>query len=200
MTHCSRILLAGLLLAVTFAARADAPPGVPDPTAPVVLLQAALSRAAEAPRKAARAEQLRPAIRAAFDFGTLSRLVLRRDWGQLSDRQQADFIAALEALTVSTHADRFGARPPQFGPLTVTDLPRGRAQVRSALSRSTAPPVSVDYIVHDTGTGWRIINVVAAGVSDAALRSSQYSRVIEQEGFDALLERMRQEVADNLAP
>lgn len=200
MKHLTRSTLTGLMLVLGITARADAPPGVPDPTTPVAVLQAALSSPAGAPGKARRAQQLTPAIAAAFDFATLGRLVLRRDWGQLGDQQQADFVAALEALTVSTYADRFDAQPPQFGPLTVTDLPRGRAQVRSDLRRTAAPPVTFDYIVHNTDTGWRIINVVAAGVSDAALRSSQYSRVIEQEGFEALLDRMRQEIADNLAP
>lgn len=167
------------------------------PTTPVATLQAALHAAATRPTLEARASHLGPAVDAAFDFHGLGRLILRRHWSQLDEAQQQQFVGTLRALTVANYADRFVASDSdalRFGPLTVTELPRGRAQVRSQLNRPSREPVQFDYIVQDGDAGWKILNVVASGVSDAALRSSQYTRIIEQEGFDSLIQRMRDEI------
>jgi phospholipid transport system substrate-binding protein len=42
---------------------------------------------------------------------------------------------------------------------------------------------------------WRIINIIADGVSDLALERAEYSSVIRRYGFNALLAKLKERIA-----
>ncbi|MEO1867647.1 MAG: ABC transporter substrate-binding protein, partial [Methylococcales bacterium] len=44
------------------------------------------------------------------------------------------------------------------------------------------------------GDSWRIINIIANGVSDLALKRSEYTSVLSGKGFDALIAMMEQKI------
>jgi phospholipid transport system substrate-binding protein len=43
---------------------------------------------------------------------------------------------------------------------------------------------------------WQIINIIVDGISDLALKKAQYTSVIDREGFDSLLNKLTQKIAD----
>jgi phospholipid transport system substrate-binding protein len=43
---------------------------------------------------------------------------------------------------------------------------------------------------------WEIINIIVDGISDLALKKAQYTSVIDREGFDKLVAKLNQKVAD----
>jgi phospholipid transport system substrate-binding protein len=45
----------------------------------------------------------------------------------------------------------------------------------------------MDYLLKKTGDDWSIINIITNGVSDLALKRSEYVAVIQKSGFDVLL-------------
>ena len=47
--------------------------------------------------------------------------------------------------------------------------------------------VSMDYLLKKKGDNWRIINIITNGVSDLALKRSEYVAVLKKSGFDVLL-------------
>ncbi|MBX9929919.1 MAG: ABC transporter substrate-binding protein, partial [Gemmatimonadaceae bacterium] len=59
------------------------------------------------------------------------------------------------------------------GRWTIERVPAGSYEATVWHERAGAP-VTLDYVLHDTAGEWRIINVIAEGVSDLALRSTQY--------------------------
>lgn len=142
-----------------------------------------------------RMERLRPVVRETFDVPDLSRRVLRRRWTELNDAQRAQFTDALEELIVTTYAREFHAYDGErFATVESAPLPGGRGtlrQVRTLLSPAAGEPVTLDYALHATPAGWRVINVVAGGVSDLALRSAQYEAGYKTGGYDALIDGLR---------
>ena len=52
------------------------------------------------------------------------------------------------------------------------------------------------YTLKALGESWAIINVVADGVSDLALRRAEYSQVLKKQGFDGLIRRLDGQIAD----
>jgi phospholipid transport system substrate-binding protein len=50
--------------------------------------------------------------------------------------------------------------------------------------------------VNRSGARWQIVNIVADGISDLALKKAQYMSIVEREGFDSLLAKLSQKVAD----
>ena len=53
--------------------------------------------------------------------------------------------------------------------------------------------MAFDYVLHEVDGNWRVINVIADGVSDLALRSSQYEQIFKERGFDGLLAWIREQ-------
>ena len=57
--------------------------------------------------------------------------------------------------------------------------------------------VDLTYRLQKTGGAWRIIDVYLNGtVSELALRRSDYSSVLQRDGFDALVTTVRGKIAD----
>ena len=51
----------------------------------------------------------------------------------------------------------------------------GRVQVTTAVARDGQPDLSLDYLLQRDEQGWHIINIVADGVSDLALKRADIS-------------------------
>lgn len=189
-----------LLLCCIGPAGAEAPPGVVDPTAPVERLQMALVAATQQADVDQRQAALLDAVSQSFDLRAAGRLILRSAWTDLSSEQQARFERALGRLVAANFVSRFKpGTPVSFGGTEVSDLPRGRARVRTQLARATGTPVPFDYTVQPAGGQWRIVNLLVAGVSDIALRSAQYTRQLDADGFEAVLANMQAETEAALA-
>ncbi len=71
--------------------------------------------------------------------------------------------------------------------------------VRSRLIESNGDFVQLDYRLRSVQGDWRIIDVYLNGtISELALRRSEYSSLIQREGFAALLTALDQRI-DELA-
>jgi phospholipid transport system substrate-binding protein len=46
--------------------------------------------------------------------------------------------------------------------------------------------------------GWQIINIIADGVSDLALKRSEYTSILSRDGFDVLIAKITEKI-DNYA-
>jgi phospholipid transport system substrate-binding protein len=50
-------------------------------------------------------------------------------------------------------------------------------------------------VLHHKDHTWRIINVIADGVSDLSLKHADYTSFFSKNGFDALVDKLREKVA-----
>lgn len=190
-------LLAGLGTAL-LAAALPATGTVPDdsPATGVHRLQQALLRLdQEVPEAstAQRYEQLEPMIRATHDLSYMARLALGPDWDLLEEPQRAQFSEAFAQLAVANYAERFrGLAGDQFSEAGRRELRGGRAEVRSLLRSPDGSSVAFTYVLHHRPEqGWRIINILAEGVSELALQRAEYRRILADEGWESLLDHMR---------
>lgn len=187
------LLLLCLLIAPATAALAAAEGG---PPAPVERLHAALLDTwrsnADFP---ARVEQLAPVVADTLDLTLMARFTLGDAWGRLEPDQRQEFVDLFGRLTVATYADRFNDYSGErFETLETRELPGGRALVRTTLVKADGEQVSLDYLLHRPGQRWRIANILAKGVSDLAVKRSEYRSVIQREGFPALKSQLEVKV------
>lgn len=174
------------------------------PTAAITSLQQGLIAVSQQSPHASvdeRYKVLEPLIVATHDLPYIAEFALRRQWPQLSEADRARFVAAFQRLSVMTYAARFvNVGPGTFRPV-VAGAPAegGRAQVTTAVARAGQPDVSFEYLLQQGSGGWRIINIVADGVSDLALKRAEYQRVLAGGTLDTLIaeleaqtERLRQ--------
>ncbi len=149
-----------------------------------------------------RAEELAPVVRDSFDFTYISRFLLRRAWSELDTSQQQSFTELFERLSIASYANRFA----DVGTDTLVideSRPQGETRVqvmaRVVLEERTVPLSYLlqpgnEQITDQQGEQWLIVNVIADGVSDLALRRAEYNRVISDTGFDGLLQHIEQQI------
>ena len=56
--------------------------------------------------------------------------------------------------------------------------------------------MALDYLLHETPDGLRVVNVIAEGVSDLSLKRAQFAAVIRDHGIEELLRRLEEQVAE----
>jgi phospholipid transport system substrate-binding protein len=68
-------------------------------------------------------------------------------------------------------------------------------QVSTAVARAAEPDVSLEYVLQQDGPSWRIVNIVADGVSDLALKRAEYQRLFAGAGLDGLIADLEAQTA-----
>lgn len=167
----------------------------PSPPATVVQsLHGALLRAMKGGAHAGyrgRYDILKPVVQRTFDLTFIARLVLGDAWTRLTPEQQQRFVDAFTRLSVANYASHFNSYGgEQFRTLSTSAQKPGIDLVRTELVQPDGHKHTFDYLLHQTRAGWRIVNVVADGVSNLSLQRSEYSGVLAHQGFDALIERL----------
>jgi phospholipid transport system substrate-binding protein len=139
--------------------------------------------------------RLAPVIADSYDFPTIARLVIGRHWNDLSETQQEQFLDIFERLTIATYAARFDDYNDQkFVELGREPLKTTRILIKTELLRPQNDSVSLNYLLQQREGKWRIINAIADGVSDLSLKRAEYSAILKDEGFDALLAKISDQV------
>lgn len=142
------------------------------------------------PDTSARATYIRPHVAALFDVPRIAAISLGRTWRELDEAAQAAFVDLQTELIAATYADRFGYdAAPRFS-IESGEAMRAGIVVRARLDAPDGRRVTLDYLSRDG----RVFNVVADGVSDLALRRSEYSEIVQRVGFDGLVADIRSRV------
>ena len=143
-----------------------------------------------------RAERLQPLIAATHDLRYIAEFTIRRHWVSLDAEEQAAFVESFQRLSVMTYASRFGALSADA--FTIREsrvLASGRAQVVASIERAAGVEIPLEYVLQEDDGGWRIINVVADGVSDLALKRAEYQRILNDGSIADLIEVLEQQIA-----
>jgi phospholipid transport system substrate-binding protein len=168
------------------------------PAATIASLQQALvaeSGRASSSSVEQRYRALEPVIVATHDLPYIAQFALRRQWPSLTESDRERFIAAFQRLSVMTYAARFGnVASDAFRPLEIGE-PDGnaRVQVATGIKREGQPDVSLEYLLQQDAQRWRIINIIADGVSDLALKRAEYQRVFADGGIEGLIAEIEQQ-------
>lgn len=149
---------------------------------------------------AARNAAFTPLIESTHDLAAMARLTIKAHWNKLTDEQRAEFSSAFADLSIATYSARFrDLSDIRFRHRNERALPRDRAEVQTELVEADGTIVALNYLLHEAADGWRIINVLADGVSDLALKRTQYQRVLKTQDFAALLRYIREQRDDLLS-
>jgi phospholipid transport system substrate-binding protein len=134
---------------------------------------------------------------ARFDFRTMARLVLAKNWKRLSDAQRDEFVEEFTEYL----ANDYGSRIERYDQEEVEVLgevpkPRGDVVVKTKILGGENSGALVDYRLRPHRGEWRIIDVVIEGISLVANFRDQFREVMGREGPEAMLAKLRQKNAD----
>lgn len=132
------------------------------------------------------------AVGEAFDMKVLCRATVNHvHWRTWTPQQQAIYVETLQRYQSAALADRFGSGSNiSFVIDRSVDAPRGTKVVETRIVRpgEDKEDIGLDYRMVKRSDRWRIIDVyLDSRVSEVAMRRSEYSQVIRDEGYDALI-------------
>ncbi|MHC4816097.1 MAG: ABC transporter substrate-binding protein [Planctomycetota bacterium] len=180
---------------------AASPAAAETPAAPVQRVNAALLQVmteAESLGYQGRVAALAPVMGAAFDFPLMARLSVGRHWKSLDKAQRERLTDLFAQLSIATFAARFdGYGGEVFRIIGEEPQLRGAVLVHNQLVKVTGEVVMINYLLRRNNDGWRIVDVLLDGkFSELALRRSQYTSLLKNQGYDGLIETMAAKVAD----
>jgi phospholipid transport system substrate-binding protein len=185
-------MVALLLLVAGLAVAADTPRGVIEETTDQVIAVLADASLANGEKR----QKIESIVAAHFNFTVLSRLVLARNWKQLSSAQQSEFVEEFRKHLSVT----YGKNVEQYNNEKVViagerEESGGDWTVRTRIVRPAGEPILVDYRLRREDGKWMVIDVIIEGTSLVANFRSQFQDIISRNGVTGLLDLLRQKNA-----
>jgi phospholipid transport system substrate-binding protein len=148
---------------------------------------------------AQRDKQVATVLDEMIDYDTLAKRSLVAHWSDLSEAQRKEFTNILRNLVRRNYERNIknilDYRVEYLGEERGADeavIVRSRA---SSASNSREEPISIDYQLARTTGAWRIVDVVTEGSSLVNNYRNQFHRIIQKDGFEALVRRMKDKLA-----
>ena len=144
-----------------------------------------------------RDRRLQPEIERLFDFRTMTRVVVGPAWSAWDDAKRDRLVDAFRDFVVATYARRFDGYAGEHFSIDAQQPVRDGILVKTRLVRATDPPVELDYLTHDIGRGPQVVDIFLAGtIRELATRRSEFSAVLQRDGYDGLLAALRGKTSD----
>jgi len=177
---------------------------VPEAERVVSSLQDALvdaMRHAHAETYEQRAARLEPIITKTHHLAYLGQSILRDHWKDLDKDDKIRFLRVFSRLSLANYASRFDSYSGERFQVVSSRLMRENlAFVRTELVKADSDTVSLDYALRKFDEGWRIINIVADGVSEVATKRTEYDAIISKHSLDRLITDIEDQIARLRAP
>jgi phospholipid transport system substrate-binding protein len=131
-----------------------------------------------------------------FDIPAIGRFALGRYWRRASEEEQTAFLAAFEDMIVHRFLPMFAEYSGDKISIGVARPFKNNSNfisVSSKLLRDEGETVRIDWRVRRRDDGFRIVDIVAEGISIAVTLRSEYTSVLKQNGGDvgALARKLR---------
>ncbi len=128
-----------------------------------------------------------------FNFDTVSRLVLGKNWLRATPPQKAAFQTEFKSLLLRTYAtalSKYKNQTIDYKPLKLQPADTV-ATVKSQIVQSGAQPIELDYSLEKQADGsWKVFDIVVENVSLVTNYRSQFSDEIRQNGLDSLTKKL----------
>lgn len=142
-----------------------------------------------------RYDKLDVLVKKSHDLPKIARIVVGKQWEELTPEQQEKLETVFSRLSVSAYAHNFkDFSGESFNFVSEEETGRGGVVIHTNLLIPGEKDVKFDYMMKKKDDGWRIINIIADGVSDLALKRSEYTSVLSREGFDALIAKINEKI------
>lgn len=129
------------------------------------------------------------------NFEKTTRLAAGRYWRQASPQQQQALVDAFRGTLVRTYSGAL-AQVDQVSRIDIQpfrgDSTADDVVVRSLITQSNGPAVSVDYRLERTAQGWKVYDLNVENIWLIQNYRNQFAQQIQQSGIDGLIEALRQ--------
>jgi phospholipid transport system substrate-binding protein len=144
-------------------------------------------------------EEVRKLVGSFLDYGELSRRSLARHWDGLTAKQREDFVSTLRDLVERSYLKqvhgnanyniKYDKETKDGSDATVTG-------VLNTTARGKKVKIALEYKMIWKGDHWVVYDVVTDEQSMVENYRAEFNKIINRDGFDALLKRMKKKLAE----
>jgi phospholipid transport system substrate-binding protein len=122
----------------------------------------------------------------------MASIAVGKYWTGLDTAQRRRLIDVFGRTSIATYAERFdGYGGEHFEVVEETQGPRDSVLVRNKLIKTDGDSVEINYLLREYDGRWRVVDVfLDAKYSEMALKRSEYTSVISNQGFDTLIQSL----------
>jgi phospholipid transport system substrate-binding protein len=135
-----------------------------------------------------------------LDFPTLCKNSLGKHWEGKTDAQRKEFTDTLKALIEKNVVKRLKDTRTHKIKYQSEELGRDNtATVVTIVSDGDGPraqQIEIAYKLQKRGRGWIVTDMVTDGVSLVSNYRSQFNKIITQDGWDAMIKKMKDKLAE----
>jgi phospholipid transport system substrate-binding protein len=129
-----------------------------------------------------------------LDFTEMARSSLGYNWKKLTPDQQQQFVPLFAAFMEDAYVSKindYSGQKVQYSGQSSTGA--GEAEVRTVVmpADSSQQPIKINYLLRQAGGDWKVYDVTVDDISITANYRNQFTHVINEKGFDALMSAMR---------
>ena len=140
-----------------------------------------------------RRAQYRELLDEGFAVNTIGRFVLGRYWRAATPEERAEYLELFRDFVLDTYSQRLDSYAGEtFAIIKSRPLDGLDTMVSTEIGGSNGPPIRVDYRVRSHKGDHKIVDVLVEGISLVVTQRSEFASVINREGFEGLMARLRE--------
>jgi phospholipid transport system substrate-binding protein len=182
---------------VTASSSPSASGAIPQPVAELYGALGMIMRAGHEVPFQQRYQLLAPVIDRVFDLDYVLRASVGRRWPSVPENSRDKLAAAFRRFTVATYVANFDSNEGQrFEILPEIRESGGDQIVQTRMVTSSGGGMRLDYVVHRTDAGWRIVDVLLDGtISRVAVQRSDFRALLGRDE-DSLIGSLQRKTID----
>jgi phospholipid transport system substrate-binding protein len=140
----------------------------------------------------ARRQQLKDTVAGHFDFAEMARSALGYHWRDLSEQQRKDFVGLFTRFIEAAYIGKVESYSgQQIDYVKDSRDDADYARVATNVIQQGKEPIGINYRLKLEDGEWKVYDVAVDNISITANYRNQFNRVINNKGFDALMDQMR---------
>jgi phospholipid transport system substrate-binding protein len=138
------------------------------------------------------AELIETKVAPHFEFTSMTRLAMGRNWKQATPDQQKALSQEFRTLLVRTYTTAFTQYKDQTVEYRPVKLAPGETDVvvKSFIKQPSGQPVSVDYRMEKSDTGWKVYDVKIEAISLVENYRNTFNTEVQRNGIDGLIKSL----------
>ncbi|WP_043463162.1 ABC transporter substrate-binding protein [Azovibrio restrictus] len=127
-----------------------------------------------------------------FNFNRMTSLAVGRDWNKATPKQKEQLAQQFQELLVRTYSNALSSYRDQTVRYKPFKMNPGDTDVlvRTEVVQPGGRPIQLDYSLEKTDKGWKVYDVVVAGVSLVTNYRDSFAQEVRNGGIDGLIQAL----------
>ena len=127
-----------------------------------------------------------------FNFQRMTSLAMGKEWNKANPDQKKQLAEEFQTLLVRTYSNALTGYKDQTVRYKPTKMPEGDGDVvvKTEILQAGGKPIQLDYSLRKGPEGWKVFDMVVAGVSLVTNYSDTFTQEVRANGVDGLIKML----------